>query len=256
MASPQVEQGAITIAHDLFLAINRTDFTSLEIRTIDAIIYLTYGAGKTKAEIQAEDIRYLLGAEKKLRTDRIEETITRLRGRRVLFRQGLANGSQLLGLQKDYELWDKPIDDKMSPTTLVEEVFNNYSSRRVGDKMSPGQLSPPERLLDHAQSKSNFRYGISAWRVERKYAKQMYVEAIAVTKDAAAAYNLVQDCLDESHAWMQEHGVKFMFTFLASRFKAWYSLIPRKPREIAENEEATGRRWRYHVRNKQWEEAR
>jgi hypothetical protein len=252
MASPQLEQGAISIAHDLYLAINRTDFTSLESRTIFAVIYLTYGAGKTKAEIRPEDIRYLLGAEKKLRTDRIEETITRLISRGVLFKQALTNGSQLLGLQKDYEVWDtnNVTDDKMSPSTLVEDINTKSSPVRVGDI-----LSPPERLLAYAQKKGNFTYGKMNWRVERKYAKQLYIEALSHTRDPLLALYLLKDCLDTQDEWFYQN-VKMQFTFLSSRFKAWYSQIPRKPREVAENEQATGKRWRYHVKLKHWEEAR
>lgn len=244
MANPQVENGAIQIAHDLFLALNRIDFTSLERRSIDAVIYLTYGAGKTKAEIQAEDIRYLLGAEKKLRTDRIEEAITKLLARGVLFKQQLSNGSQLLGLTKDYDSWDK-----MSPT-LQGDVLTNSSPVRVGDKMSP-----PERLLAYAQKKGNFRYGVTEWRIERKYAKLMYIEALERTRDPLLALYLIKDYIDTQDAWFFNN-VKKQFTYLQSRFRAWYMQIPRKPREVAENEQATGRRQRYNVKNKQWEEAR
>lgn len=242
------EQGYVPIAHDLYLAIARARFTSLERGVLDAVMYFTYGAGKSKAEISTEDIRYLLGAGDSLRTDRLNEAITKLLSRRIMFRQELSNGKQLLAVQKDYRQWT----DKMSPT-LQDDVLkvNTRTSRMV-----PDNLSAPERLLDYAQAKSKFKYGITAWRVERKYAKQLYIEALERTKDGDAAYTLICDYIDELsvQTWIQVN-VKFLFTYMASRFEAWRSQIPRKPRDIGDAERALGRRYRYNVTTKQWEPA-
>lgn len=245
MASPQLENGAIQIAHDLYLALERVDFNRLESRVIRAVIYLTYGAGKTKAEIQPEDIRYLLGAEKKLKTARIEETIARLLNRGVLFEGLMPNGTKLLGLQKDYDKWDK-----MSPTLQEVNIYINNTSSIEGDKMSP-----PERLLAYVQRKSKFKYGVSAYRVERKYAKQLYIEALSLTRSPLEALYLLKDFIDEHADWMQQKGVKFICTYLSSRFAAWAAQIPRKPLAVKEDEEALGKRYRYNVRLKQWEVA-
>lgn len=247
MANVQPENGCVPVAHDLYVAIDRADLSALERRIISAVMYFTYGAGKTKTELKAEDIRYYLGADKKLRTDRIDEAITVLLTRKILFRQELVNGHQLLGLQKDYDLWG----DKMSPT-LRDEYINNNIKHPVkgGDKLSQA-VTPPERLLAYAHLKSNFTYGIGAYRVELKYAKQLYIEALSLTRSPLEALYLLKDFIDQDD-WMRAN-VKMVFTYMSSRFKAWAAQIPRKPREIRESEEATGRRYRYNVKLKQWE---
>lgn len=247
------ESGLVPIAHDLYLAIARQRFTALERGVLDAVMYFTYGAGKSRAEISTEDIRYLLGAGDSLRTDRLSEAITRLLGRKILYRQGLVNGKQLLAVQKDYRLWT----DKMSPTLQEVSLISNTVTTlcKVPDKMSA--TTPPERLLAYAQLKSKFKYGVTAWRIERKYAKQIYIEALEKAKDGEAAYLLICDYIDDLTAqdWIQAN-VKFLFTYMSSRFEVWRSQIPRKPREVGDRERASGMRYRYNVTNKQWIPAR
>lgn len=248
MADVQLENGGVSYAHDLHLAILRADFSALEIRVIEAVAHMTYGVGKKKAEISSEDIRYLLGADKKLRTDRIEEAVSGLLTRKVLFRQELVNGKQILAIQKDYEQWR----DKMSLTLQDYKFINlNIIPERVGDKMSS---SAPERLLAYAQSKCKFTYSIAAWRTERKYARQLYIDVLGKTASAEEAFNLITDYIDQD-VWMQAN-VKMQFTYMSSRFEAWRVQIPRKPREIRENEEALGKRYRFNVKNKSWEMVR
>jgi len=243
VANVQPENGCVPIAHDLYLAIASGGFTTVELGVLHGVMYFTYGNGKKKAEISTEDIRYLLGADKSLRTDRLNEAITRLLARRVLYRQELTNGKQLLAIQKDYDLWH----DKMSPTLrdVSLQVINNNIPIRVGDK-----LSPPERLLDYVQASARFKYSVTSWRLERKWAKLLYVETLARVKNSDDALNLITDFIDENE-WMRLN-VKFPFTFMYSRFEAWRLQIPRKPREIRETEEAMGKRYRYDVKLKQW----
>jgi phage replication O-like protein O len=245
MASPQLEDGSTAYAHDLHLAILRADFSALEIRVIEAIAHMTYGVGKKKAEISTEDIRYLLGADKKLRTDRIDQVITELLTRKVLFRQELINGKQLLALQKDYDLWT----DKMSLTLQDYKLINiNNPSKRVGDKMS---LSIPEKLLDYAQSRSKYKLSIQQWRIERKYARQLYIEVLERTRAGEEAFQLITDYIDQND-WMRAN-VQLQFTYMANRFEAWRVQIPRKPKQVREDEEALGRRYRFNVKTKTWE---
>lgn len=248
MADTPPEAAYMPISHDLWVAIDKYDFTLLERRILSAVIYFTFGAGKSKSELTAEDIRYYLGAERKLRTDRIEEAITRLIGLKILFRQELSNGGRILGIQRDYAQWC----DKMSPTLRDEYKYinTNNTTSMVRDKMSQA-ISPPERLLAYAQLTSEFKYGISAWRAERKQARLLYQEVLTRVRSGEDAYNLICDYIDQDE-WMRLN-VKFPFTYMSSRFEAWRSQIPRKPREIGEAEQALGRRYRYNVRNKQWE---
>lgn len=245
MANVQLENGYIAIVLDLYVEIARADFTSLERNVIDAVIVFTYGIGKTKAEITVEDIRYLLGAPKKLRTDRIAAVLVKLIEQKVVFRQELVNGKQLLGIQKDYDKWVS--SDKMSP--LINKLYINTVTIYSGDKMSP-----PERLLAYAQRKSNFRYSLGSYKAELKMAKLLYIEALQKTRVPLQALFLLKDFIDLDE-WMQAN-VKMQFTYMYSRFGAWSAQVPKlKPREVREDEEAMDCRYRYNVRLKQWEKA-
>jgi hypothetical protein len=71
------------------------------------------------------------------------------------------------------------------------------------------------------------------------------------TKNADEAYQLITDFIDQDE-WMQAN-VRMQFTYMSSRFEAWRVQIPRKPKQIREDEEALGRRYRYNVKTKTWE---
>ena len=104
MASPQLENGALQVALELQSAIMRHEFSALERRVLDAIMRYTYAAGKTKAEITAEDIRLMIEGKKRVRTDNVRDVLVKLVQQNVLTSQPWNNG-QLLGIQKDYEAW-------------------------------------------------------------------------------------------------------------------------------------------------------
>lgn len=252
MASPQLEDGALQVALELQSAIMRFEFSALERRILDAIMRYTYAAGKTRADITAEDIRLMIEGSKRVRTDRIEQAVNKLVHQNVL-----SISPKQLGLQKDYTRWLEGKVDKMSSTL---KGINNYiyitNSRRVVDKMSTSPSNPPstvENLLAYSQETSGFVHGITAWRIERMWANKLYRKYLTITNDPKLAWNLVQDYIDENE-WMRQN-VQRQFAYMYSRFDQWYKQIPRKPREIRENEEATGRRNRYNVTKKRWEEA-
>lgn len=243
MANVQLENGAIQIAHDLHIALMRFDFTALELRVVMAVMQMTYGLGKTKAEITAEDVRYMLGGDRKLRTDRIAAVLVKLNEQKVLFSHEL-NGKQIVGIQKDYDLWC----DKMSP--LINKLNTNTSNSYI---YSADKASPPERLLAYAQKRSKFRHSLGTYKSELKYAKQLYIEALGIAKSPLDALYLLRDFIDQDD-WMRDN-VKMQMTYMASRFGAWATQIPRKTRAVLEDEEITGKRFRYNVKTKRWEVA-
>jgi phage replication O-like protein O len=250
MANPQLENGSIAIALDLLIAIARYDLTGLERRVLDAVIYVTYGSQptRTKAEMTIEDIRYLLGADDKLRTDRLKAALDKLIGEGIIFRQELVNGKQLLGVQKDYDRWVPP--DKMSEVNInIKSSLRSNTYKISSDKMSGAPT--PVKLMEYAMSQTQFRYSTSTYRAELKQAKRLYLEVLGKVMNGELAYNLIVDYIDE-HDWIRQH-TRFIFTHMNSTFFQWYAQIPRKPREIRESEEALGRRYRYNVRNKNWE---
>jgi len=247
MASPQLENGALQVALELQSAIMRHEFSALERRVLDAIMRYTYAAGKTKAEITAEDIRLMIEGKKRVRTDNVRDVLVKLVQQNVLTSQPWNNG-QLLGIQKDYEAWLEK-----NSTSLQGIYINNINtnSRRVLEKNSTSAPSTVELLLDYSQKQSGMRHSITVWRVERSWANKLYRKYLGITNDPERTRNLITDYIDENE-WMRQN-VQRQFAYMYTRFDQWYAQIPRKPREIRENEEAMGRRYRYHVRNKKWE---
>lgn len=245
MASPQLEEGCVKVALDLWQAIDQADLTSLERRGLDAIMFLTYGAGKKKAEMTVEDIRYVLGASDKLRTDRLEAALDRLLKRNMIFRYPLGE-VQIWGVQKDYEQW-LTSSDKMSD---LSNYVTNSNKTITTIRSRSDKMSAPERLMAYAMKSSKFQHGIASYKTELKQAKRLYLQVIAKTQSGPKAFNLICDYIDENE-WMRKN-VRMQFTFMASRFEAWRSQIPRKPRDVKDDEEALGKHYRYDVTNKHW----
>lgn len=243
MANVQLENGAMQVALQLQDAIMRQDFSALERRVLDAIMRYTYAAGKSRAEITAEDVRLMIEGEKRVRTDRIEQVLVKLIQQNVLTSQPW-NNSQLVGIQKDYEKW-LAVDKLSSPLEGISiNNINNYS-RRGEDK-----LSTSAELVAYSQEKSGFKHLPTTWRVENSWANRLYRKYLPITNDPQRTRQLIEDYIDENE-WMRQN-VQRQFAYMFTRFDQWYAQIPRKPREIRENEEATGRRYRYDVKQKQW----
>lgn len=247
MADVQPENGVINVARDLFIAIAQTDMKGLERRVLDAVIYLTYGINQTKAQMTVEDIRYILGASKKLRTDRISASLDNLIERKLIFKQQLVNGNFLLGIQKDYEEWLS--DDKLSPLSITSNTNTINKTCISGDKMST--LATPEKLVRYAMSRSGIKHSLGSYKSELKQAKRLYSRAILETKNGPDAYQLIVDYIEQDE-WMREN-VKMQFTFMSRWFDKWFQQIPVKPKWIREDEELLGTPYWYNVKFKQWE---
>lgn len=240
MANPQTEDGALVIALELQLAIMRRDFSSLERRVLDAIMRYTYAAGKTKANVTAEDVRLMIEGPTRVRTDRIDSVLVKLTEQHVLVTQPW-NDSQLVGIQKNYELWL----DKLSMSLKGLNINKYIYTRREADK-----LSTPDMLVAYSQEKSGFTHLTTTWRVERSWASKLLRKVLVLTNDANQSRELICDYIDEND-WMRKN-VQRQFAFMYSRFDQWFSQIPRKPREVRDNEDASQRRYRYDVKNKRW----
>lgn len=249
MANPQAEDGAIKIAYDLYLALLQYDFSGLELRIVMAVMFLSYGAGKKKAQMTTEDIRYIMGASDKLRTDRINAALGRLFERNILFRQELVNGEQILGIQKDYELW--LTNDKVSGLNVLSVNTNskNKTYEVRSDKMSV--LAPaPDRLVQYAMEKGHFKHSLPSYKAELKQAKRLYQEVIGKTHSGSEAFNYICDYINDDE-WMRSN-VKMQFTYMSTWFPKWFAQIPPKPAQVTRDERESGFRHRYDVKGKQW----
>lgn len=256
MANPQLEDGYVAIAHDLYVAIDRTNFTTTERRVVSAVMFFTYGQGRKLAAITADDIRYYLTGDKRVRGDRVGQIITNLVDRRILVCQ-----EGKLGIEKNFEKWlvkaEKPAQvDKLS-APLQDEYKYIYitTSRRGEDKLStPGKrLTPAQRLVTYSTLTSHLKHSQASYRAELAMARKLYTALSRALGDPQEAFERLCDYIDQDD-WMRQN-VRFQFTYMSSRFANWLRQWPRKPRETAEVEQAMGIRYTYHVKSKRWQQA-
>lgn len=247
LADVQPENGCLTIAHDLVNAMLRHGLNALEWAVMVAVMELTYGSGKTKSQISSTDIRYMLGAESKIRTDRIQITVEKLINDRLLFSQTINQHNQILGVQKDFDKWGGTSlkSDKMSHTINRSITLNS----KTGTSIALDNLSP---LIEYAHKNTDFVYGVGTWRAERKAAKLLYTEALTLARSPLEAALAIRDYIDELNSQEWFKGCKMRLVYMSSRFKQWYKSLPAKPRNIKFDEEITGYTYRYSTAEKGW----
>lgn len=259
MANVQLEDGSLHIADSLQAAIMRREFSALERRVLDGIMRFTYRAGKTRAEITPEDIRLMIEGERRVRTDRIEQVLVKLTKQNVITTQPWNNNKYLIGIQKDFDKWVNKLSDVDNLSSTLQEIYintNNTSSivaDNLSTKGSADKATVPEKLVAYSQKRSGMTHSISTWRLERSYAIKVYKTALELTNDPKSALLAIRDYMDENE-WMRLN-VQRQFAYMNTRFEMWYRQIPRKPREVREDEEALGKRYRYNVSKKLWEVA-
>lgn len=248
MANPQLEEGFVPIAYDLYLAIACISLPATEKDVLSIIIYLTYGMGRSKAAITAQDIQILLTADRRIRLERVEAAIKRLTVKRLLYTSG-TNGS-LIGIQKDFEKWGSPPYDSESAGQTYRVLLRKKDSSNKTITSNRDILSI---VMAYTIKGSDFTYGPSSWGVERKFANLLYRDALLLTGDPREAQLALRDYIDELKAAEFFAKVKMRFRFMHSRFRQWYRSIPAKDRATRENEATTGYRYKYSNKSKQWE---
>lgn len=250
MANPQLEDGYVAIAQDLYVAIDRMDFTTTERRVVSAVMYFTYGQGRKMAVLTADDIRYYLSGNKRVRGDRVGQIIADLVARRIL-----RVTTDKIGVEKDYDKWlakapKSPEVDKMStPLQEVNKYIYITTSRRGQDKLS----TPPQRLVAYSILTSKLKHSQASYRAELATARKLYTALSRALGDPQEAFERICDYIDQDD-WMRAN-VRFQLTFISSRLANWLRQWPRKPREIVETEQALGQRFTYHVKSKRWQRA-
>jgi phage replication O-like protein O len=96
MASPQVENGYTPFANELLEAILRTPLTSREQKCLLAVARETYGWSKKAKGVTAYRISTLTGIQR----TQVSRALKALKARNII-----SNGSEGIGVQKDYEAW-------------------------------------------------------------------------------------------------------------------------------------------------------
>lgn len=251
MANVQVEDGALAIADKLVVAMLREDFTAVQFRVIFAIMNMTFRVGKTKAIITNDDLRYATNSK----AYKVQAAVGDLLDRKILFAQHLTNGQRLLGIQKDYDQWLP----KMGTTiNSYLEVNNNNLARsavpKMGNKGQRGNsLTPPGRILTWVLKELNIELKLGAWRKEYSKMVELYVTALDLAHEPYEAYRAIKDYFDFLDDPSFRSKVTRPASFMLTGFKNWYRQLPKKTKDIREQEEVTGYRFRYNIRYSRWE---
>lgn len=112
-AGPQVEDGHIRIANELFDAILKFPFTLKQLNVVLAILRKTYGYSKKVDDVSASQIGGLCGISR----NHVTETLNELAAMKVITKERGSYGS-LVGINKRYSEWEqieKPKAKKTSP---------------------------------------------------------------------------------------------------------------------------------------------
>lgn len=257
MASPQVENGAVSIADELAVAIARYKFTSVEVRMLIAVMNMTYRVGKTKSEISVDDLRYGLN-EKRYR---VEEAIESLVRQNVLFIQALPNGDQIIGIQKDFEKWGLPGVEPLSKSIVLQNSGNTLKGGSTLYKVNTTSIvvpkignhnAPPDKFLKFVLKEMGLTLGVAKWRKERQSAHALYKVALGLCHEPLAALTAMKDHFEDKADTNFRTRVNMPCTYMLATFAQWQKQIPNKPRSIRTDEEITGYRFRYDVRKGRW----
>lgn len=101
--SPQVEEGHIRIANELFDAMLAYPFTARQQKVMQAIMRKTYGYNKKVDDVSASQIAEMTG----LHRSHVTATITSLESLNVITKAPGVFGS-ILGINKDFSAWVQP----------------------------------------------------------------------------------------------------------------------------------------------------
>lgn len=130
MANPQSEEGHTRISNELLEAVLRRSFTGQELKVIFYAARETYGWSRTKAQISYGMISRFTGISRR-NAIRICKSLQR---RGVLFFQGSGDRyAHIMGIQKNYDLWDRVVDNLVTPRPLASSMASDTQTTRGGD---------------------------------------------------------------------------------------------------------------------------
>src|SRR5262245_60763166 len=132
MASPELSNGYTPIANELLEAILRTRLSSREQKCLFAVARETYGWSCKAKTVTA----YRVGTLTRMQRTQAAWTLRTLKQRNIL-----TNGSEGLGLQKNYETWLPPTRSK------TDRVRIESGSNRTGPESDPKTESKLHRAV-------------------------------------------------------------------------------------------------------------
>ncbi|WP_374697303.1 replication protein [Alcaligenes nematophilus] len=123
---PQLENGYLRIANELFDAALRFGFTGRQIHVLFAVIRKTYGYGKTADDVSASQIGDICGMSR----SHVTSTLNQLADMKVINKQPGVYGS-IVSINKDYRAWITADDLAKASSKSVQVSQNGTSTKSV-----------------------------------------------------------------------------------------------------------------------------
>lgn len=175
--SPQLEDGHIRIANELFDAIMAFPFTGRQLKVVLAVLRKTYGYGKKEDDISASQIGTLCGIAR----SHVTATLQQLVGLNVLMKSAGHYGS-MVGINKDYSKWIE------ADSASAKTVHPRTESVHVPKMVSASTESVQVDSTDSVHTKDNLpkdnkqkEPAIAVSSVPNGYAKLALVPNVAPT---------------------------------------------------------------------------
>ncbi|MFJ0379163.1 replication protein [Bordetella bronchiseptica] len=155
--SPQVEDGHIKLANELYEAIIAFEFSKTQLRVLLAVLRKTYGYGKKEDDMSASQLGALLGEMKR---QHITTALNELAAMRVITKRPGKYGS-VVGVNKDYSAWvDSPKsgqvnESRTSPNLGQVNENGTTTSPKSGQVASPKSGHTKDNLPKDNQQKES-----------------------------------------------------------------------------------------------------
>lgn len=137
--SPQVEDGHIKIANELFEAIMAFPFKQTTLRVLLAVLRKTYGYGKKEDDLSASQIGALLGDMKR---QHITTALNELASMGVISKRPGKYGS-LVGINKDYSRWTNSPKSGQVNESRTSPNLGQVNEIRASASPKSGQVDSP-----------------------------------------------------------------------------------------------------------------
>lgn len=204
MASPQLENGYIKIANELFKALERLPLSNYEMRIILCVIEKTYGWNKKRDWISLSQFE----ADTGIKNAHVCRTLNVLIDKKILTKSG-SKYHPHYAVQKDYELWSTlpiqgvPIQDKSTPyignrvlpnqgdtqDIITKDILQKKEmQKKVEGKISASDMNDIYRIVEAFKPVNKFWHTLednpkqmdAAWRMIQVAGVQAVLKVIAI----------------------------------------------------------------------------
>lgn len=149
-ASPQLEDGHIKVANELFDAMLRYPFTARQMKVVLAVMRKTYGFNKKRDDVSASQIATLCG----LQRNHVTTTLIELACMNVIFKVAGEYGS-MVEINKNYQVWGSP--DLGHPLVPKQDTpLSQFGTRgEISKPLIPLEGCPELGLVDENVASPN-----------------------------------------------------------------------------------------------------